>query len=182
MLGYRDRCKQIGLTLIELLVVIAMISIMAAFAVPNLSAWNCRQNTEKDFINLASAVTYLHGLAVDRNQTMQLRAQGSGRTRQYFFNESPVNSVTKKTACNSNGWVRLQNEKIELKETLVSESSQVTCFHGDGSVNTGYSTVRWQVGKVCDGKRYDYQLYVHGSTGFVEKKKFNISKKVWVDF
>lgn len=182
MLGYRDRCKQIGLTLIELLVVIAMISIMAAFAVPNLSAWNCRQNTEKDFINLASAVTYLHGLAVDRNQTMQLRAQGSGRTRQYIFNESPANSVTKKTACNSNGWTILQNEKIELKDTLVSESSQVTCFHGDGSVNTGYSTVRWQVGKVCDGKRYDYQLVVHGSTGFVEKKKFNISKKVWVDF
>jgi len=178
--------------LIELLVVIALISIIGALAVPNLSGWNCRQNTEKDFINLASMVTYMHGLAVDRNRTMRLRFDG---TRQFIFYEAE--SVTKKTACDSNDWKEPPNEAIELKDTgeilygsfdekpfqpLVSGSSQVTCFHGDGSVDAGHSTVVWQVGKVCDGKRYDYQLNIHGSTGFVEKNKFNNLKNDWVDF
>ena len=71
---------------------------------------------------------------------------------------------------------------VGLRSISISSLTVGDVLHGDGSVNTGHSTVVWRVGKACDGKRYDYQLYVHGPTGFVEKKKFNISKKVWVDF
>ncbi len=179
---FRMKSKLIGLTLIELLVVIALVSILASFAVPNLTGWNCRQNTEKDFINLASTVTYIKGLAMDRNQTMKLRSQGTGKNRNYLFYESPANSVTKKTVCSSSSWVGHPNEEIKLEGTVVSESSQVTCFHSDGSVNDGKSNVVWRVGQVCDGKRYDYQLHVYGSTGFVEKMKYDSLKKQWVDF
>lgn len=173
--------NQAGLTLIELLVVIALIAILAGVAAPNLSAWNCRQNTVKDFTDLASAIIYLQGLAIDQNRSIRLEASGTGSTVIYTYYQSK--DVAKKTTCSGSmsPWILLTGEQIHLNGTLVSGSPRSACFHGDGSVNQEQA-LTWRVGQQCPDKRIDYRIKVYGSTGFMEKEKWNPLTQAWVEF
>ena len=172
---------QAGFTLTELLIVIAMIAIIGGIAMPNLSGWICRQNTIKDFTDLASGIAYLQGLAKEKNRSIRLEASGIGGTVLYSYFQS--RHVAKKTMCSTSitQWTPLLGEKTELDGTFVPGSPRSACFHGDGSVSQGQS-LTWQVGKQCDGKDVFYRVTAYGSTGFIEKTRFNASTRTWVEF
>lgn len=168
-----------GITLIELLVVVALIAILAGIAIPNITEWNCRQEVERDFLDLASGISYLQALAKDRNRTTLLRSSRSGRKVNFTYYQA--RATGKKEDCWGRSYSASRWEQIDgsssLDGTLLAHPGGV-CFHADGSVNQGLSK-QWTVGTVCgpQEKIAQYRIKVHGTTGFVEKTKYNRSTK-----
>lgn len=164
-----------GITLVELLVVIALIAILAGVATPTISDWNCRQETEGDFLNLAGGISYLQALAKDRNRTTLLRSSRSGT--KVTFSYYQARGVGRKEDCwgrsySASRWERI-NGSASVDGTLLAGGGGV-CFHADGSVNQGL-TKQWTVGTVCGPQKKiaQYKIIVHGTTGFLEKTKYN---------
>ena len=173
--------KEAGMTLIELLVVVTLLVVLSGFGALNLSGWNCRQNVTNDLSDLSTTITYLQSLAKDRNRSTVLKSSVRGTVVTYAYYQAKGRG--RKEACahgtfSSSKWEKIEG-KTELDGTLLINPGLV-CFHADGSVNEG-KTKQWTVGKTCgpSNELTRYQLITHGSTGFVEKKKFNTTSNQW---
>lgn len=170
-----------GLTILEMLVVIAIIATMAGFVLPNMDSWNCRQNTTNDFNSLSSTVNYLQTLAKNRGRSTLLRGVQDGSKITYSYYQA------KTTLIKENCWSQAYSDtiwesidgSIELDGTLTTDPGLV-CFHADGSVNQGVTKV-WVVSKTCGtaNQLTSYRLSTYGTTGFLEKEKFNVLNAQW---
>ena len=66
-----------AITLIELLVVIALVGIIAGTGWPTLTGWNCKQEHRNDFESLNQLFEKARAEALNRSQTVLVRANRS---------------------------------------------------------------------------------------------------------
>jgi prepilin-type N-terminal cleavage/methylation domain-containing protein len=165
-------------SLLEVLIVIAIIGVVSAFVAPNISDWNCKQETRNDFESVSGFLNTLRVEATGRNRTMQVRSINNGTNsllKAYQGNSSY------KQSCNSGSWTYLGASGIpdyQIKATLTVPSSKVF-FNGDGTATATSSTDSYDISRTCGGAKIAYRANIFGATGFIERLKFNSKSSQW---
>jgi len=165
-----------AVTLIELLVVIAVLGILATVVGPNISNWNCRQETKNDFAELNGFLTTLRFEAANRNRTMMARVYRGGDNPIIMAYMGPAD---KKKSCSGGGWNyrgRGVNDILDYKsESRLTNYTRDVCFNADGSATAASYTMSRQ----CDSKKHQYKNQIFGATGFINKEKYNLKTSKW---
>jgi len=166
-----------AITLIELLVVIAVLGILAAVVAPNIGGWNCRQEVRNDFNRLNIFLETLRSEAVNRNSTMMLEVHKYGTNAIIKAYQGPQ---SRKKICWSNGgWNYLGNNDVmdygSKDSNLSNTRNSKVCFNPDGSA----TSINYEITRQCDKKNYKFRNQIFGTTGFIEKLKYNLTSKKW---
>jgi prepilin-type N-terminal cleavage/methylation domain-containing protein len=170
-------------SLLEVLIVIAIIGVASAFVAPDISDWNCKQETQNDFEGITGFLNTLRVEATGRNRTMQVRVVNNGRVS--IFKAYQGNSKYKQ-ACNSGSWTYLGGSSAQggsisdyqVKAILTVPSSKV-CFNADSTATALSSGGGYDMARSCGGTKIAYRANIFGATGFIERLKWNSKASQW---
>jgi prepilin-type N-terminal cleavage/methylation domain-containing protein len=169
-----------GITLIELLVVIALVGIMAGVGWPNLSGWNCKQETRNDFEALNNIFEDARVEAINRSRsilvrgTKKLPAQG-GQYGAFLLDTKTCNAnATNQSLANF-----IPNVTISIKTKISGPSGQ--CFHSNGTSTSTEPTKLYEVQRTCKEKKLTFRSIIFGATGLIEKMVSRDVNKIFED-
>lgn len=175
--------NQHGVTFLEVIVVIAILMIVTSLVSPSLGDWRQRQALESDFYAALSKIEYLKIRARVLNGTAVLSCPTSskGNLLTYQIFNKPQESFSIPSA---SGLVAIEDpSKVDPTFNVLSGRTKINSLMCEGNegvfLASGQSSMKGGIGRIelliepIDNKQKlgSYQIFVHPTTGFIEKYK-----------
>lgn len=149
--------KQSGFSLLEMIIVVALIGVLAAFAGPPVTVWNCKRALSLEFSSAYDMLTVARSQAPLLGKSLMVSSQRVSQGSRLFWGES-------NRACSVVPSEHLG--AIELSRSTLTLASPI-CFHRDSTA----SGTTIELAKSCGGVEYTYRAELTTATGYLSKQR-----------